>query len=161
MNAIEKILRWLAEFFSAATATTVEEVKKEIEELESSGKELKTKEVLSDISDEARDVIMAEGKKLLLEHGKVLAGLTPEQQEYALNVAYLKSLESFDELSVSELMEYRKLVTKAAELGPDVAEQLDSFWTAFGEALNNVVDKVSDIGIKAGAVALKMAIPIF
>jgi hypothetical protein len=97
---------------------------------------------------------------LLIEHGDYLLGLSEVQRAYALQIAYLKAVDDLDTLSFDELKEYRAAASKALELGIDVADEMNSFWTDFGDAVRAVIDVAADVGVKAAATALKVMIPI-
>lgn len=160
-NGFVKLIKWIVKILGEAFKDTgkAEEVVKLNSEIESGKRELKARELLGAMGDDAKDVVIEEGSKFLVNNYDVLLGLTPEQREYAMKLAYLKAIEDLDELSVEELMEYRKLTTEVLELGPAVAEQLHSFWEEFKNTAEIIVDKCVDIGVRAGVVALKTAIP--
>jgi hypothetical protein len=157
IKLIRSIVKFLGEVFKESTIA--EDVAKMTNDINTNKKELNARELLGSIPDEAKDVIIAEGTQFLLKNHKVLLGLTPEQREYAINLAYLKAIDNLTELTMDELIEYRKLVTHVAELGPDVAKQLNSFWTEFQTCISTIVDTVCDLTVRMGAVALKTLIP--
>ncbi|MFW6130838.1 MAG: hypothetical protein ACOC56_06590 [Atribacterota bacterium] len=138
---------------------SVNEVESLKNDIKNGKKELKARELLGAISEDAKDIIIDEALKFSSENYKVMLNLTPEQREYALNMSYLLAVKDLDTLSATELLEYRKLITKVAELGPDVSEQLHEFWEEFKNTANVIIDKVTDIGVKAAILALKTAIP--
>lgn len=160
-NGFVKFIKWIVKILGEAFKDTgkADEVVKLNKEVDAGKREMKARELLGAMGEDAKDVVIEEGSKFLVGNYEVLLGLTPEQREYAMKLAYLKAIEDLDELSVEELLEYRKLVTQVAELGPDVAEQLHSLWEEFKNTVNVIVDKCVDIGVRAGVVALKTAIP--
>jgi hypothetical protein len=150
------LLKWIISLFEDKPTKSVVKLEQDLKE----GKKVKAKDVLTDLADDAKDVVIQEGTKFLLTNGHLIAGMTPEQKEYATHMAYLRAIDKIDALSLDELVELRQLETKIAEMGPAVAEQLNSFWTAFGECVEAIIDKVSDIGIRAGSIALKTVLPV-
>lgn len=159
LDKILEIIKLVIGFFKGSKLESeADDLYKELSSVH--GDDLRVKDVLRGVSDEAKDVIIEEGKTLLLNHGKVLLGLSEAQKEYAVHIAYLRAVKNLDSLSIEELIEYNKLISKTAELAPAVAKELASFWNAFGEAVSTIFSKVTDIGIKAAAVGLKTVIPI-
>lgn len=154
-------MSWLKTFFSFLFKDTVsEETTKFENDLKYGKKELKARNLLKSMSDEAKDVVISESISFLLDNGDILLNMTPEQKKYTMHIAYLRSVNDLDELSVKELREYRKISTNAAELGIDVAAQLHSFCEEFKATVNIILDKVVDIGVKVAATALKTSIPV-
>lgn len=131
-----------------------------------SGKEVKqyladlANETLKDMKAETKEAIIAESSKLLLKHGQTLLGLTEAQKEYAIHVGLLKSIESLDALSYTELKEYREVASKTLELGIVVTTEINTFWNDFGDAVKKVLEVASDIGVRAAATAIKALILI-
>lgn len=129
---------------------------------QSTGDYLKTvtNDALADMKQETRDAIVAETTKLLLNHGKTLMGMTEVQKEYAVHVAMLKSIETFDKLSYIELKEYRDVASKTLELGIQVTVEVNNFWNDFGDAVKKVLGVATEIGARAAATAIKALILI-
>lgn len=112
------------------------------------------------IEKEVKDSIIREGSHLLLKHGKYLAGLSKEQKEYAVHIAYLKSIKNISTFSFKELKEYSTINSKAIELGIDVSKEMNEFWNDFGNAVKIIFDKSVELSFKSIAVALKASILI-
>lgn len=158
---MKKFLKLLIDFIfklfeNNESASEVEQLKNDIK---IGKKEVKARELLGAVSEDTKDIIIEEAIKFSEKNYKVMLNLTPEQQEYALKMSYLLAVKDLDELTVEELLEYRTLITKVSELGPDVSEQLHEFWEEFKNTANVIIDKVTDIGTKAAIIALKTAIP--
>lgn len=162
------LLELLASIFASeksekTTADVIHEVKKEAsdqnksmkERLENSGEA-----ILEGIGDAAKDEAINQAGTLLLNHGDYLLGLTEAQRAYAVKVAMLKAIDNLEELDFDELKEYRNVASEAIELGINVAEEMNTFWTDFGDAVKAVVDVAADVGVRAGCTALKVLLPL-
>jgi len=159
--SLQKILRAIFKFIADLfDNTTSQEVVQLSTDIDAGKREFQARELLSAMKDDAQDVIIGESIKFLKDNGKVLLGLTKEQKEYAINLAFLMSIKDLDKLTVDELLQYRQLITKTSMLGPAVAEQLHSFWNEFKNTLDVILNKLTDIGVRAGATALKTVIPV-
>lgn len=113
-------------------------------------------EIISGMSEAAKDEAVAQTSVLLLTHGDYLLGLTEAQKDYAIEIAFLRSISNLDKLSFEELKEYRDSGSKALELGITVTTEMNAFWTAFGEAVKSIINVAADIGARSAATALKI-----
>jgi hypothetical protein len=156
-NIIIAILEWLMEVFAT------KEVEDKVLDVLDENKSFiikKVKDVIgSKVDDESISKIIDHSAQFLQENSKYLLGLSQEQKDYAIALAYLKSIEDLDQLSLMELVEYRKLITKVAEMGPEVARQMNEFSTKFKNFLVAVGQQVANIGVKLIATTIKTAIP--
>lgn len=111
-------------------------------------------------SDNLSDVLSKEAAsksvQLLQKHGKYLAGLTEAQKNYAIKIAFLKSVINLEELTFDELKEFRKAASEAMELGIDVTSEINSFWTDFSEAVKSILGVAADVGVRSVATAIKI-----
>lgn len=148
-------MQWVESVFDAEL---IKELIKFENDIKIGKKEIKTRKILGKMEDDAKDVIIEESLNFLINNGDILTNATKEQQKYIITMAYLSSIKDLDELTVEELLEYRKLSTKAAELGIEVSKQLHAFWKEFNTTVNLILYKLIDIGVRGGATALKLAI---
>lgn len=114
-----------------------------------------TKTITEDLPEDVKNVAIAEGVGLLVKYNDIILNLSPAQKEYAIHVAYLKSVQRFDTLTLAELSEYADINAKALKLGIKVTEELNEFWTAFGDSLKKIIGTAANISAKAAGIALK------
>lgn len=157
------ILDFIINLLTSTTETKNDKPIKDDDETEEIHKKdvtdsIKKSDIFDDMTEVAKDEIKKEGTKLLIKHGEYLAGLTDAQREYAIEIAYLKSVNDLSTLSFKELKEYRKHASKALELGIEVSEEMNSFWNDFLESIKSLLKVVGEIGAKSLATALKVII---
>lgn len=152
-------------FSSSENAKTVDDAIREVKEI-SSNSNIGMKDKLKNsgeatieaMSEAAIDETINQASGLLLNHGDYILGLSEAQKAYAVHIAYLKSINDLGNLSFDELKEYRNAASKALELGIDVADEMNSFWNDFSDAVKEVIGTAADIGARVAATALKVLI---
>ena len=108
------------------------------------------KETLKDI---AVDAIAGHAIGLISDFSSMLNTLEPEQKEFALRIAILKSSDP-SEMTMEELLELGDISVEASRLGIDVAKTLDSFWSKFTAIVSSVVKQVGGVGSRLVASSL-------
>lgn len=163
-NILTRIIEFIISIFKYDNNQDVVDTTKEIEEINRSSGSLKNKlkdsgdAIIESMSESAIDESVAQATKLISKHGDYLLGLSEVQREYAIKIAFLKSVNDLGKLSIDELIEYRNYASKAMELGIDVADEMNSFWNDFGDAAKSVINTASNIGATAAATALKVLV---
>jgi predicted transcriptional regulator len=83
----------------------------------------------------------------------MLNRLEPQQKEYALRLARLKSI-PIEQLTFDELVEIGEESVLISKLGLEVSETLNEFWSKFNDAVYETLDQVKDIGARVISTSL-------
>jgi hypothetical protein len=104
-------------------------------------------EAKSQLTELAVEAVTEKGLSLALEYTAMLNKLDPKQKEYVVRLAALKAA-PIEEMSAEELLELGEENIKLSELGIEVSETLDSFWSQFKEVVVEIAGQFKDIGAK-------------
>lgn len=101
----------------------------------------------------AADFIANKAAGLVSKYGDMLDSLDPIQKEYALRMAYLKSIKPKD-LNLEETIELGEAINEAARLRVEINEELNNFWSEVFDVISEGAEKFAEVGVRILSTAL-------
>lgn len=144
-KALSAILKFFQSILSSGTGSS-QTAKSPSESSSQSLKDI-AQEAKKDLTEVAIEAVTDKGLSLITKYTEMLNNLTPQQKEYVVRLAALKAA-PIEEMTAEELLELGEENIMLSDLGIEISETLDSFWSQFKEAVVELAKQFKDIGTK-------------
>lgn len=142
----KKIWEAILQFFASLSQNQSGTGKQPISSTEPLGE--RASEAFKDTAKElAADFLANKASGLISKYGNMLDSLDPKQKEYAIRMAYLKSVDP-TQLSLEETIELGNAINEAARLRVEINEELNSFWSEVFDVVSEAAEKFAEVGVK-------------
>lgn len=101
----------------------------------------------------AVESITKNGMDLFSKYTDMLSALDPKQKEFVLNIAILKNAK-MDDMSAEEIIELGKISIITSELGIEISDELNTFWSQFTGVVKELASQFKDISSRVIATSL-------
>ena len=160
-NSLMKVVLRLIQSFSSSSNNETSSLPTTLSQSESSSTEPQQKSELEIAVDAAKkelsgiaiETVTEHGMGLLSKYSSMLSSIDPKQKEYVLNMAILKSAD-ISKMTGKELCELGEVSVKLSELGLEISDELDEFWSKFGEVVSELGEKLQGVATKVISTSL-------
>ena len=110
-------------------------------------------EAKKQLTSAAVESITKNGMDLFSKYTNMLSSLDPKQKEYVLNIAILKNA-NMDDMSAEEIIELGRISIRTSEIGLEISDELNTFWSQFTSVVKELTSQFKDIGSRVIATSL-------
>lgn len=160
-NWWNKVILWLTKLFKSLSNSETSLLPTILKESENSSEESQASSSLKAAVDEAKkqltsaavESITRNGMDLFSKYTNMLSSLDPKQKEYVLNIAILKNA-NMDDMSAEEIIELGRISIRTSEIGLEISDELNTFWSQFTSVVKELASQFKDIGSRVIATSL-------